>query len=67
MAGRDAAPMPSLSTFLRSLGNDGALANARTALDARAHEDWLMAGLALRLDQRADTLAAQPTTERRVS
>lgn len=42
--------MPSLSTFLRSLGNDGALTNVRTVLDAREREDWLVAGLALRLE-----------------
>jgi hypothetical protein len=68
MAGRDAPRMPSLTTFIRSLGNDGALTNARTVLDAREHEDWLIAGLALRLDEWADTPSVQPTTlERLVS
>jgi hypothetical protein len=63
---RDAPCMPSLSTFLRSLGNDGALTNARTVLDAREQEDWLIAGLALRLDERASAPAAQPTTAERL-
>lgn len=66
MARRDASCMPSLSTFLRSLGNDGALSNARTALDAREHEDWLVAGLALRLDERADAPPVQPATRERL-
>ena len=39
-----------LTTFVRSLGNDRALANARTVLDARSHEDWLIQGLARRLE-----------------
>ena len=43
--------MPSISTFLRSLGNDGALLNVRTVLDDRKRDDWLIAGLALRLDE----------------
>lgn len=63
MPGRDASPMPSISTFLRSLGNDGALTNARMVLDAREHEDWLIAGLALRLEEWADTApSVQPAT-----
>lgn len=63
MRGRDASSMPSLSTFLRSLGNDGALTNARLVLEAREHEDWLIAGLALRLEGWADTAPpVQPTT-----
>jgi hypothetical protein len=43
--------MPSISTYLRSLGNDGAVHNVRSALDARDHEDWLVAGLVHRLDR----------------
>ena len=39
-----------LTTFVRSLGNDRALANARTVLDARQVEDWLVQGLAHRLE-----------------
>jgi hypothetical protein len=39
-----------LTTFVRSLGNDGALRNARTVLDAHRHEDWLVQGLARRLE-----------------
>jgi hypothetical protein len=52
--------MPSISTLLRSLGNDGALTNARAVLDEREREDWLIAGLALRLDEWDQA----PSTER---
>jgi hypothetical protein len=44
--------MPSISAFLRSLGNVGALTNVRTVLEMHAREDWLIAGLAVRLDER---------------
>jgi hypothetical protein len=47
-----------LTTFVRSLGNDGALANAQAVLDARAREDWLVQGLARRLDRTAPAAAA---------
>jgi hypothetical protein len=50
-----------LTTFVRSLGNDRALANARTVLDARRHEDWLVQGLARRLESIGiDAPAAEP-------
>ena len=39
-----------LTTFVRSLGNDRALANARTVLEVRRTEDWLVQGLARRLE-----------------
>jgi hypothetical protein len=39
-----------LTTFLRRLGNGGALANARSVLDDRRREDWLVEGLLHRLD-----------------
>jgi hypothetical protein len=52
--------MPSLSTFFRSLGNDGALDNVRTVLDARQRDDWLIAGLELRLDEWDQAAAADP-------
>jgi hypothetical protein len=39
-----------LTTFARSLGNDRALANARAVLDARRREDWIIQGLARRLE-----------------
>lgn len=59
--------MPSIPTFLRSLGNDGARTNARTALEAREHEDWLVAGLALRLEAWVDSAPpVQPTTRERL-
>ena len=40
-----------LTTFVRSLGNDGAIANARAVLEARVREDWLVQGLTLRLER----------------
>jgi hypothetical protein len=39
-----------LTTFVISLGNAGALANARAALDARCHEDWLVQALVNRIE-----------------
>ncbi|MGH9274559.1 MAG: hypothetical protein ACRDZU_07925 [Acidimicrobiales bacterium] len=55
--------MPSISTFLRSLGNDGAITNARTVLDEREREDWLIAGLALRLDEWDEIPATERTRQ----
>jgi hypothetical protein len=50
-----------LTTFVRSLGNDRALANARIVLDARQVEDWLVQGLARRLESTgAEPAAAEP-------
>jgi hypothetical protein len=50
-----------LTTFVRSLGNDRALANARTVLDAHRHEDWIIQGLARRLESIDPALpAAEP-------
>lgn len=43
--------MPSLSSLIRALGNEGAIANATALLDGRRREDWLVAGLARRLDR----------------
>jgi hypothetical protein len=54
--------MNPLTTFVRSLGNDGALANVRTVLDARRHEDWLVQGLARRLESAG---ASAPAADRR--
>lgn len=45
--------MPSLTSFLKALGNEQAMANAATPLEARRQEDWLVAGLARRLDRQA--------------
>ena len=42
--------MNPLTTFVRSLGNDGALRNAQAVLDAHHREDWLVQGLARRLE-----------------
>ena len=58
---RDGGRVNPLTTFVRSLGNDGALANARTVLDAHRHEDWLVQGLARRLESTGpDAPAADP-------
>lgn len=43
--------MPSITAVLGALGNDGAVANARRALDVRDQETRLVAGLTSRLDQ----------------
>jgi hypothetical protein len=55
--------MPSVTTFLRSLGNQGALANVRSVLDERERDDWLIAGLALRVEEwdRATATATDPS------
>src|SRR5688572_19804081 len=49
-----------LTTFVRSLGNDGALANAQAVLDARDREDWIVQGLTQRLERSAPAAAAVP-------
>lgn len=60
--------MNPLTTFVRSMGNDRALANARAALDVRRREDWLVLGLAHRLEQApARPAAAPPATTSRVA
>ena len=43
--------MNPLTTFVRSLGNDGAVANAQAMLEARVREDWLVQALAHRLER----------------
>jgi hypothetical protein len=48
---RDSQAVNPLTTFVRSLGNAGALANVQTVLDARAQEDWLVQGLTRRLER----------------
>lgn len=45
--------MNPLTTFVRSLGNDGAVANASAMLEARVREDWIVHGLAYRLERSA--------------
>ena len=47
--------MNPLTSFVRSLGNDRAVANARAVLEARQREDRLIAALAARLDGAAAT------------
>jgi hypothetical protein len=39
-----------LTTLLRSLGTAGAVDNARSVLDDRVREDWVVEGLLVRLD-----------------
>ena len=56
--------MNPLTTFVRSLGNDRALANAQAVLDARRQEDWLVQGLAHRLES---TRPAPPVLDPRVA
>ncbi len=52
--------MNPLTTLVRSLGNDGALANAQAALESRAREDWLVQGLAGRLERQASPTVEAP-------
>jgi hypothetical protein len=59
--------MPSITTLLRSLGNDGAVANVEVVLEERQRQDWLVAGLTRRLAahdrERVEVAApAQPGT-----
>ena len=53
---RDSHEVNQLTTFVRSLGNDGAVANAQAVLDARVLEDWLVKGLAHRLERSAPSV-----------
>jgi hypothetical protein len=39
-----------LTTFVRSLGNAGAIDNAQTALATRQRDDWVLEALARRLE-----------------
>jgi hypothetical protein len=50
--------MPSLMSLLRALGNEQAVANAAVLLELRRQEDWLVAGLARRLDRHEGTSQA---------
>ena len=54
--------MNPLTTFVRSLGNDGAIANAHAILEARVREDWLVQGLSRRLETIPSTVAAPAAT-----
>lgn len=49
--------MPSITSFLRSLGNHRAVANAQDSMDERAREDWLVAGLLHRVEIRDRAVA----------
>lgn len=42
--------MSQLTTLLRSLGPAGAAANARSALDERLRDEWVVDGLLRRID-----------------
>jgi hypothetical protein len=48
-----------LTTLLQSLGNAGAVANARSAIEARVQEDWVVDGLAHRLDPAASDASTE--------
>ncbi len=50
---RDSHEVNPLTTFVRSMGNDRAVANVQAMLDARVLEDWLVRGLAHRLERAA--------------
>lgn len=50
---RDSQRVNPLTTFVRSMGNDRAVANVQAMLDARVLEDWLVQGLAHRLERSA--------------
>ena len=52
--------MNPLTTFVRSLGNEGALANAHAVLETRAREDWLIQGLSRRLEHAAPSTIVAP-------
>jgi hypothetical protein len=51
--------MPSLTSFIRSLGNDRAVSNARFSIEVHVREDWLVAGLVRRIEAQDDALAAR--------
>ncbi|MET0729223.1 MAG: hypothetical protein ABWZ76_13090 [Acidimicrobiales bacterium] len=58
--------MASITDLLRSLGTEGALANAEATLVEREREDWIIASLRLRLAQppvAPRTPAAAPARE----
>jgi len=63
--------MPSLDQLLGrldALGNDVAVANAGAALEERAREDWIVAGLALRVERRvAGRIATAARTDRQAA
>ena len=64
MRRRDARLVLRLTTLLRSLadgsfGNAGAVANARSAIEARVQEDWVVDGLAHRLDPAASDASTE--------
>jgi hypothetical protein len=51
---RDSHRVFQLTTFLRSLGHRGSLANVQAVIDDRAREEWLVEGLTHRLEVAAD-------------
>ncbi|MGV3759652.1 MAG: hypothetical protein ACO1PW_08955 [Actinomycetota bacterium] len=59
--------MPSISRLLRTLGNDQAVANASILLESRQREEWLVAGLARRLDRSEGMRQAAPGDDSGVS
>jgi hypothetical protein len=63
--GRDAHRVRTLRS-IAMLGTTGATANARRALEHRQREDWLVAGLAHRVERRAGE-SARVRQERRAA
>jgi hypothetical protein len=50
--------MDKLLTWIRGLGNAGAVANARVLSEQRRQEEWILRGLTLRLASVAEEAAA---------
>jgi len=61
---RDADRMSRLTTLLASYGNRGAVANARSVLDGRRREEWLVEGLLRRLEPVAPEPALPAAADR---
>ncbi len=55
--------MPDLLKLLRSLGNEGAVANVGAVLQERERESWIVDSLALQLERR-ELVAAAPAGTR---
>jgi len=57
-----------LTTFVRSLGNEGAVSNAQSVLAAHRHEDWVVQRLVRRLESTfPDAPAAEPAAKATIS
>jgi hypothetical protein len=54
--------MPDLLKMLKSLGNEGAVANVGAVLDERERERWIVDSLALQLERREPVPSASSST-----